>query len=96
MIRVIIERHIKPGLYDDYATVIRQAKKQATKKTGFMGGELYTDTNDDNKIVIIAAWANEENWHEWDNSEERKALTAELKDFLVTDEKVTILRSRRA
>lgn len=95
MIRVIIERHLKHGLYDEYAAIIRKAKKEASRKRGFMGGELYFDQQDRNKIVIIAAWDSLENWQSWDQSEERKSLTEELTNIMDGPEKVTILTSRR-
>jgi heme-degrading monooxygenase HmoA len=95
MIRVIIERQLKQGCYDEYATIIRKAKKEAARKNGFMGGELYFDTHDTNRIVIIAAWDSLENWQQWDQSAERKALTAELAPIMEGDEKVTVLKSSR-
>ncbi|PWK52916.1 antibiotic biosynthesis monooxygenase family protein [Pleionea mediterranea] len=95
MIRVIIERQLKPDSFDEYATVIRKAKKEAARKTGFMGGELYFDLNDNDKIVIIAAWDTLENWELWDKSEERKVLTEELAPLMLNDETITILKSSR-
>ncbi len=95
MIRVIIERQLKQGRFDDYAAIIRKAKKEAARKTGFMGGELYFDTRDNNKIVIIAAWDTLEHWQLWDQSEERKALTDELSSIMEGGEKVTVLKSSR-
>ncbi|NVJ59117.1 MAG: antibiotic biosynthesis monooxygenase [Gammaproteobacteria bacterium] len=95
MIRVIIERRLKQGLYDEYAAIIRKAKKEASRKSGFMGGELYFDQDDRNKIVIIAAWDNLANWQSWDQSKERKALTGELTEIMDGPEKVTILTSQR-
>ncbi|WP_144392711.1 antibiotic biosynthesis monooxygenase family protein [Pleionea sediminis] len=95
MIRVIIERQLKPGRFDEYATIIRRAKKEATRKPGFMGGELYFDMDDKNKIFIIAAWDNLENWNLWDASDERKALTQELSPIMEGAEKIKILKSSR-
>ncbi len=95
MIRVIIERQLKPDCYDEYATIIRRAKKEATRKPGFMGGELYFDLDDSNKITIIAAWDNLENWQLWDQSDERRALTEELSKIMQGDEKIKVLKSGR-
>ncbi len=95
MIRVIIERHIKPNKFDDYTGIIRRAKKDAAKKSGFMGGEMYFDAKENNKVVIIAAWDSMDNWNSWDASDERKVLTTELEALLESEEKVTVLQSTR-
>ncbi|WMS86230.1 antibiotic biosynthesis monooxygenase family protein [Pleionea litopenaei] len=95
MIRVIIERQLKPGCYEEYATVIRRAKKEAARKQGFMGGELYFDQADTNRIYIIAAWDTIQHWEQWDKSAERKSLTQELAELMSGPEKVTVLTSRR-
>ncbi|NVJ49098.1 MAG: antibiotic biosynthesis monooxygenase [Gammaproteobacteria bacterium] len=95
MIRVIIERQLKPGCYDEYASIIRHAKKEASKMSGFMGGELYFDQQDNRRIFIIAAWNTLEHWQQWDNSEQRKSLTESLAPLMAGPEKVTVLTSRR-
>ncbi len=95
MIRVIIERQLKPECFDDYSAAIRKGKKDATRKPGFMGGELYYDQGNKNHIVIIAAWDSVDNWKLWYGSEQRIKLTESIQSFVVGDEKITVLSSQR-
>lgn len=93
MIRVIIEREIKPGACDEYFTLIRQAKKEATTKDGFLGGELLHDVDNDHRVVILASWDNLESWNLWNNSDERERLSSSIEPLLLQAERVTVLET---
>lgn len=88
---MIIERHITEGRFYDYLTLIRSARKQASTIDGFIAGELLQERANSNCAFIISSWENYESWKSWENSGDRKAILAELRPLLQSDEKITIL-----
>ena len=93
MIRVIIERHINEGHFNDYLDMIRRARKQATAVDGFIAGELLQEKSNQNHAVIISSWENYEAWDKWQSSEARHAVLDEMRPLLRDEEKITVLES---
>ncbi|MCW8879034.1 MAG: antibiotic biosynthesis monooxygenase [Kangiellaceae bacterium] len=93
MIRVIIERHINEGCFQDYIELIRKARKQANSIEGFIAGELLQEKDNQNHAVIVSSWENFEAWQSWLDSEERQTVLEEMRPLLQEDEKVTVLES---
>jgi len=91
MIRVIIERLVREGCFQDYLELIRRARKQATAIDGFIAGELLQEKSKLQHAVIISSWENIEAWEKWKASPERKNTLAEMRPLLENDEKVTVL-----
>lgn len=91
MIRVIIERRVKEGCLQNYLELIRRARKQATAIEGFIAGELLHEKSDPHHAVIISSWNDFASWQDWEASDARKATLADMKVFLETDEKITVL-----
>jgi len=93
MIRVIIERQVKQGCFNDYIDLIRRARKQATAVEGFIAGELLQEKGNKHHAVIISSWEDIASWETWSKSEQRLRVLEEIRPFLMADEKVTILES---
>ena len=91
MIRVIIERYICEGRFQDYLDLIRRARKQASTNDGFIAGELLQEKSNQNHAVIISSWEDFESWNIWQNSDERKQVLKLIRPLLDQDEKVTVL-----
>ncbi|WP_196140004.1 antibiotic biosynthesis monooxygenase [Aliikangiella sp. G2MR2-5] len=96
MIRVIIERHIREGCYQDYLELIRKARKQANRVEGFIAGELLQEKENPNHAVIISSWENFESWKTWLESKERLSVLDEMRPLLEGDEEITVLESSQA
>ncbi|MCO7226212.1 antibiotic biosynthesis monooxygenase [Pleionea sp. CnH1-48] len=94
MIRVIIERELKAECLEDYFALILKAKRDAGHKQGFLGGELYQDINEPNRLTIIASWQDIDSWRKWTDSEERVSLLESMKPLLSRDERVSVLESK--
>ncbi len=93
MIRVIIERKIKEGCFQDYLELIRKARKHANAVDGFIAGELLQRQGDKNHAVIISSWENISAWEQWLVSEDRKLVLEEMRPLLEADEEVSVLES---
>ena len=92
MIRVIIEREIAEGLEQFYESAISDMQETMAAFPGYASGESLKDLRHPNRYVVITRWQNEESWNRWYHSERRRDKLAELRPFLLTDEKVTLLR----
>ncbi|MDH5433399.1 MAG: antibiotic biosynthesis monooxygenase [Gammaproteobacteria bacterium] len=95
MIKVIIERQIKEGQFQNYFDLIRRARKQATAIAGFIAGEILQEKNNQNHAMIISSWENFDAWEKWLASSEREEALSELKPFLDGDEKITVLEGTK-
>jgi heme-degrading monooxygenase HmoA len=93
MIRVIIERQIKDGCFQDYLDMIRRARKEATAIDGFIAGELLQQKSNKNHAYIISSWENFGSWEAWVSSEERSKVLADMRPMLAADERIIVLES---
>ena len=92
MIRVLIERHIAESLEPVYEERSRRVLQSAVSAPGFVSGETLVDSNDPNHRFTLANWRTEADWQRWHQSDERKALMAELVPMMDRDEVITVLK----
>ncbi len=57
------------------------------KQPGYIASENLRSLDDKDEIVVVSMWETIEAWEAWKNSEERKALVAEFKDYYVGEAK---------
>ena len=93
MIRVIIERNIKPTCVENYLELIRNARKSANQFDGFIAGELLQEKDNPLLAVIISSWENLKAWDAWFVSKERLAIVEQMRPFLENDERIIILEN---
>lgn len=93
MIRVIIERRIKPGSIEDYLELSRRARKRANSIDGFIAGELLQQKDNPNLAIIISSWENNESWDNWSVAKERLEIMQEMAAFLESEERVVVLEN---
>lgn len=91
MIRVIIERNIREGCFNEYLELIRAARKQASTNNGFIAGELLQEKSKQNHAVIISSWEDFDSWDQWQASDERNNVLAQMRPLLDSDEKIIVL-----
>ncbi len=92
MIRVIIEREIAEGLEPFYEAAIADLLEQMGNFPGYASGESLKDLRHPNRYVVVSRWQNEAAWERWLHSEARRDMSAELRPFLIADERITLLR----
>lgn len=91
MIHVVIERQVAEGMLSTYEQLLKTALQRTFIVHGFISGEAFHDTEDENHRVLICKWRSEKDWHRWSQSEERKNLLSAMAPILAKDEKVTVL-----
>ncbi len=90
MIRVIIERRIKPGAHTELERLLIERRTEAMKYKGYISGETLQSTTDLNHVIIISSWHNEEDWRAWYNSPERQEMDGKIRELLIEPEKVSM------
>ena len=93
MLRVIIERRIKPECIENYLELIRSARKHANHFDGFIAGELLQEKDNSNLAVIISSWDDVKAWDNWFSSSERLEIIDQMRPFLEDDERIIILEN---
>jgi quinol monooxygenase YgiN len=91
MVRVIIERRLKPGKEREMWAMLHEFRSHSLRQPGNISGETLIGHDDPSLWVVISNWISAEHWRAWANSPERGELTARLEPFLTAPVKVTIL-----
>ncbi|WP_163834122.1 antibiotic biosynthesis monooxygenase family protein [Spartinivicinus ruber] len=91
MIKVIIERVVDSDLTSHYENFVKQTFQEVVQAPGFIGCETLKNLQQPNHRVIITQWDNVQSWQNWQKSEKRQALVANIQPMLLHEEKVVIL-----
>ena len=91
MIRVIIERHIAPTLEEHFDQIERSILQSAVVVPGYISGESFKNVQDPNHRFILCTWRSVQDWHQWHQSDERKAMLANLTPLMDREEQITVL-----
>ncbi len=92
MIRVLIERKIKPGKERKAWELLHELRSKAMRQTGYVSGETLMGHDDPSLWVVISTWVKAEDWQAWRNSPERKAIEPQEKALVAAPVKVTVLK----
>ena len=85
MIRVFIERHVKPENREEVIELLRELKSACVKRRGYAGVETLLDPNDHSSIIVISTWATLSSWRLWEQSEERKHIYSKIRPLLTKE-----------
>ena len=81
-VRVFIKRHIREGQVDKALRLLAEFRKSAMNQPGHVSGETLINHYDPGCVVVVATWANIEDWVRWQNSEERDRNESMIEDLL--------------
>ena len=82
-VRIFIKRHFSEGHVEKGLNMLREFRKSAMNRSGYLSGETLVNHYDSNCVVVVSTWASVEDWISWQNSEDRdrnEALMEELLD----------------
>lgn len=85
MIRIIIERHVKPERREEVMALLRELRSACVKRRGYASGETLFDTNDLSSVVVISTWATLSSWKLWEQSEERQHIYNKIRPLLAEE-----------
>ncbi len=91
MIRVLIERRLRPGTTTEFHQVMRDMFRQAIPTPGYVSGETWRDVSDPHRYVVFSTWLSREHWESWAVSEDRRRIRARIEPLLHQPEQVLVL-----
>ena len=95
MVKVIIERHIKPGSEGKMEKLLMDIRSQAMYQSpGFVSGEVLTSVDDPSVRVIIGTFLTLEHWKQWESSPARQETLQQIEPFLASRPRIAVYIAR--
>lgn len=89
MIKIIIERHIMPGLEEEYESAAREVMRASITAPGFIGGECLRELDRPERRLLVTKWRDLRAWKEWQHSDLREHIIQRMLPLLTEDERIT-------
>ena len=90
MIKVIIERHCKPGKEVALGGLLIDLRTKGLRQPGYVSGETLVSVEDPRNYLTIGTWTRLEFWKAWENSQERAELAQMIDALLAEDPRQSI------
>lgn len=90
MIKVLIDRKIKPGTHAEVNDLLIDLRAHAILQKGYITGETLQSREDLNHIVVLSAWHKEADWEAWENDPVRLEHEDKIAEFLTEPEHISI------
>jgi quinol monooxygenase YgiN len=91
MIRVMIERWLRPGQEDHFRKAMWELRRGAVHRNGYISGETLRDRDDPLHWVVLSTWLSFADWDAWAVSQERDEGIERIAPLLAKPIRVTIL-----
>ena len=95
MVRVIIERHCRPGKEAEVENLLMNLRTTATRQHGYVSGETLQSVDDPTLWLVISTWADIDHWTMWQTNHERREIENKMKPLLAAPEKVSVFSFAR-
>ena len=82
-LKILIKRKIKDKNMQAASRLLINSRNGAMHQPGYISSETMRSLDDPGQIVVVSMWQNREAWETWRNSETRKAIETEFKDYIV-------------
>jgi heme-degrading monooxygenase HmoA len=90
MIRVVVERWLAEGGDETIQKTMRDLRREAIHRPGYVSGETLRDSADPHHFLIISTWRTREEWETWASSRMRQEIEERIRLMLVEPEKITV------
>ena len=90
MIRVIVERHCRPGKEAELESLLVELRCMATKQRGYISGETLKSVSDPSLWLVISTWIDADMWNKWKTTAERLEIARKIEPLLSTPEKISV------
>ena len=86
MIRVVIERHCRPGKEAELEKLLLEIRTEAMHQHGYITGETLRSIDDPTFWLVISTWVDVDLWRVWETMHERRELVSKLEPLMDTPE----------
>ncbi|EPC03712.1 hypothetical protein L861_19450 [Litchfieldella anticariensis FP35 = DSM 16096] len=90
MIKILIERHIMPGLEAEYEQAAREAMRASINARGFIAGESLCERHHPERRLLITQWRDLSAWKDWEHSPERERVMQHVLPLLTEEEDIRV------
>ena len=91
MVRVLIERWLRPGVGEQVTALLRDMRRDAIHTAGYISGETLRDAADPEHYVIVSTWRSRADWDRWAECEARQRVRSRIAPLLAQAERVSVL-----
>lgn len=81
-VKVIIARKLMEGNIKPAYNILNDLRRAALEQPGYISGETLIAHDDPQKMVVISTWQSRQNWLNWQDNPDRKALEGNLRRLL--------------
>ncbi|MDY6908876.1 MAG: antibiotic biosynthesis monooxygenase family protein [Thermodesulfobacteriota bacterium] len=89
-VRVFIEREIDPENEIRLHNLLLKLRAKAIQARGYISGETLRSVDDPNRFIVISTWNSLEEWRNWENNPDRKAIQEEIDKVLRVPSRVSV------
>ncbi len=90
MVKVIQERHVKPGRREDLVPLVRQLRLAVANQPGYITGETLVNAENPDHQIVIGTFRSYDDWKDWVKNKERRDIYIKIKSLLTTTTKTTV------
>jgi antibiotic biosynthesis monooxygenase (ABM) superfamily enzyme len=95
MVKVIIERHVKPGSEAKLEEFLTDIRSQAMYHSpGFVSGEVLTAMDDPLVKIIIGTFLTIDNWKQWESNPVRQEILRRMEPLLTSPPREAVYVAR--
>jgi heme-degrading monooxygenase HmoA len=91
MIRVMIERHCKPGKESQLRDLLKELRVAAMSQYGYISGETLCELDHPSLFIVISTWATLDAWRAWEVSQRRLLIEERIDSLITTGKRLCIL-----
>ena len=92
MIRVVIERHCKPGKEHTVESLLEDLRAESLHQPGYISGETLIEIDDPASFLVISTWTRLDAWKAWKDSQPRLEIIHLISPLLISEPTVRIYR----
>lgn len=93
MVRVVIERRLTEGGDEVIGRTLRDLRREAIHRPGYVTGETLRDVSDPHHFLILSTWRTREEWEAWAASEARQEIEDRIRPVFAEPERITVWES---
>ncbi len=82
MVKVIVERRLRPGKEQDFVTLSVELWVKAMRMRGYITGETLRSVDEPEVWLAISSWSDLSMWKNWKDNWERQEILKEIEPML--------------
>jgi heme-degrading monooxygenase HmoA len=90
MLRIMVERHCRPGKEAELENLLVELRCMAMRQRGYISGETLRSMADPSLWLVISTWTDAGMWNKWKTAVDRLEITRKIEPLLIAPEKISV------